>query len=59
MTYKDQTFCQDWRKKEDCFRNYTHIEDALKPGGFPEQNPWMPVCYFVSPPVDCTERIPK
>lgn len=59
MTYKDQTFCGDWCKKEDCFRNYKHIEEAQKPGGFLEKNPWMPVCYFVEPPVNCAERIPK
>ena len=59
MSYKDQTFCQDWCNNEDCFRNYKHIREASEPGGFLAVNPWMPVNFFVDIPVDCKIRIPK
>lgn len=59
MSYKDQTFCGDWCDNKECFRNYCHIEEAMKPGGFLATHDWMPVCYFVEVPVDCTARIPK
>lgn len=56
MTYKAQTFCQDWCDNKECFRNYAHIEEANKNNLIPES---IPVCYFVSPPIDCTNRIEK
>ena len=51
------TFCQDWCRNFNCDRNQKHIIEAQKEGGFLDKNPWMPVCYFVEPPVDCNERI--
>ena len=59
MTYRDQTFCHDWCTNEACFRNYKHVQDAQQEGGFLQQNPWMPVAFFVDIPMDCKERIPK
>jgi len=59
MNYKDQTFCQDNCDTETCFRNYKHITDAQQEGGFLQQNPWMPVCFFVDVLTDCKERTPK
>lgn len=59
MTYKDQTFCQDWCDNKECFRNYQHILDAQQPGKFLAENPWMPISFFVDIPKDCTERIVK
>lgn len=59
MTYKDQTFCGDWCDNITCFRNYQHIVDAKKPDGFLAVNTWMPIAFFMVPPINCTERIPK
>ena len=59
MCYKDQTFCGDWCDNKKCFRNYQHIVDAQQEGGFLQQNNWMPMAFFVAPPIDCEERIPK
>jgi hypothetical protein len=59
MTYKDQTFCNDWCDNKQCFRNYQHIVEAQKENGFLNVNPWMPVSFFVAVPMDCKERIPK
>lgn len=59
MSYKDQTFCQDWCANGECFRNYAHIREELKEGGFLKQNPRMPISFFVDVPLDCDKRIPK
>lgn len=59
MSYKDQTFCNDWCSNTNCFRNYQHIVEAQKPDGFLALNNWMPVSFFVDIPMDCTIRIPK
>lgn len=59
ISYKDMTFCQDWCKNTDCSRNYSHIKQEMEPEGFLAKNPWMPVCYYVDPPVDCSSRIPN
>jgi len=59
MTYKDQSFCNDWCGTTTCFRNYKHIEEATAPGGFLTENPWMPVSFLLAPPLDCTIRTPK
>ena len=59
MSYKDQTFCDDWCNKTDCFRNYQHIVEAQKEGGFLHSNDWMPISFFVAPPLDCKDRISK
>ena len=59
MCYKDQTFCHDWCANTECFRNYEHIKEAQKEGGYLQRNPWMPVAFFVDIPLDCIERIPN
>lgn len=59
ITYKDQSFCQDWCLKVDCFRNYNNIIIAQQPGQYLHENPWMPISFLMKPPKDCIERIPK
>lgn len=59
MGYKDMTFCNDWCNNTACHKNYNHIVEAQKPGNFLDLNNWMPIAFFVAPPQDCTERIPK
>ena len=59
MTYKDQTFCEDWCNNRECFRNYVHIKEAQEPGGYLFKNPWMPISFFIDVPKDCKDIIHK
>jgi len=57
MCYKDQTFRPGPCANTECFRHKSHVEEAQKEGGWLQQNPYVPVAWFIELPTDCDKWI--